>query len=186
MGLTEHRWFLPLGGLLLVALGFGSYLIGQAIGKLQLFVPKPGSCLVLEEKHCQEGQPVESNGKFAGMAFNLPANTPVFAPYTSSVSLTRYIPQRDGVKYPYSGITMETGRYGEMAWEVERRVTLVANYQELPTSDSAFNIGQIIGRVTADNLEYFGDYNLLVVFTQPNETKHMAVDEAYTKQIFNQ
>ncbi len=184
--MTHRRWFLPLVSLLLVALGFGSYLIGQALGKLRLFTPKPGSCLVLEERYCQKGQPVESNGRFAGMAFKLPAGAPIFAPYTSAVSLTKYIPQRDGVKYPYSGITMETGRYGEMAWEVERRVTLVANYSKLPAPDSSFSAGDVIGRVTAKSLDYFGDYNLLIVFTQPSEDRYMRVDEAYTKQIFHQ
>lgn len=165
-------------------MGFVVFFGVQAIGKLNLFTPKPGGCQLLEEKYCQTGHPVESNGKFAGLAFDLPANTPVFAPYTNSVSLTKYIPQRDGIKYPYSGITMETGRYGEMAWEVEHRVTLVANYQVLPASDSEFSVGQIVGRLTADNLTYFGNYNLVIVFTKPEESKHFAVDEVYYKEFF--
>ncbi len=166
----------------LVALGFGAFWAGQLIGQWDPFRPKPGFCLVLTEKDCRTGQPLFVDGRFVGIAFRLKSGTPLFAPFSSPLGQTRYIPKRDGVSYPYTALSLETGRSGEKVWQVAHKAQLVAHHQLAVPVGTAVKQGDLIAQTTAGILDYYGDYNLLVFYQAPGADHYFAVDEAYTRE----
>ncbi len=73
--------------------------------------PRPGSCLVLEERYCRKGRRVYRKGKFVFAGFKLPPHTPIFSPYTGHISHTpTFSIQKNGRDYTYPGLSVSLMR----------------------------------------------------------------------------
>lgn len=127
---------------------------------------RPGSCLVLEEKYCLEGKPSYHEEEVIGLVFLLPKKAPIFAPFDGNFSPSTYNVQMDGEARQYSGIGLQSGdpnhEDGAMGFSA-------IFFDSKPTSYSEsrdVKKGEILGYVSGKKVEFLGDYNLFISFSE--------------------
>ena len=122
--------------------------------------PKPGSCLVLEQRYCSQGKLVDwkdPNGTtYKFIVFNLPNGTPVLAPFKGD-----FYPNPTGegnpLKVPTSSLADPSGNY-KGTFIVMGDINF-NNQQQHPVSK-----GDTIGYVRNNGINIF-DGNLALTFT---------------------
>lgn len=153
---------------------------------------KPGNCLVLEEKYCQTGKPIYQKGKLVFVGFNLPEKTAIFSPYSGNFSNTPTFFVQKGEEYiTYPGISI-TGNDTIVDKDGKNRPArnFSAVYYNLELTGepkpSTVEKGAIVGYVSGEKLEAYGDYNLLIGFSRFDvEARMFSTDEEFLKQLFS-
>lgn len=77
------------------------------------FIPKPGSCLILQEKYCKKAKIINNNISKSDIAlgFNLPKETPVFSPAAGRISSPLiFIDDFNVDNQRFSGFVIETDK----------------------------------------------------------------------------
>ena len=169
MDVRKHGLVLGSIGILLVVVAGvflfrNSYLNGE---------PKPGLCLVLEEKYCSSGTVVYAENGYPAVAFNLPQGTPIFAPY-----------EGEG----FEGQSPKSGYYAVVVLGDNRQGSFwFVGADEAPDMEGVqIESGVIIGYI-ADGLFNTpsvliadeGEYNLLITLTKDGEA-----DTGLYKELF--
>ena len=147
------------------------------------FRPKPGSCLVLEEKYCHKGHLVYYNGKVAGVGFSLPAKAPIFSPFDGPIQAAKVTFRKNGKPFSYPAISIAGGVHGYHIWDVDHYLTAVMAKMDTLLPAEAKK-GQIVGHVSKEKLGFYPEYNLVVYFSAPDKEGFMAVDRGYTRHLF--
>lgn len=147
---------------------------------------QPGNCLVLEQKYCRMGKAISRDGKLAFVGFKLPRGTFIFAPFDGSFSNASTFFVKKGEEYiTYPGISVDVssdaGRYPERSF--------TAAYYDLENrSEELIAVtrkGEVVGRVLEKVLTEYGDYNLLVSFSEfDQESKMFSPNEKELKRLF--
>jgi len=132
---------------------------------LSLFEPRPGSCLIFEEKYCKKGEPIYYNNHLIGAGYRLPKKAVVFAPFDGEVStsITANL-EKKGEKFQYPGAAVNVfDDIHHIKYNI-RAVYYDARSQQLPT----YNIkrGEVFAIVSEKTINIFGDYNLILGFSQ--------------------
>ncbi len=149
----------------------------------KLFKPRPGSCLVLEERYCHKGHLVYYKGKVAGVGFSLPAKAPIFSPFDGPVQAAKVTFRRDGKPFSYPAISIAGGVHGYHVWNVDHYFTAVmAKMGDL--SPGEVKKGEIAGHVSKEKLTFYPKYNLVIYFSVPNEDGFITIDRNYTRHLF--
>ncbi len=151
-----------------------------------LFRPKPGSCLVLEERYCHKGRRVYRRGKFVFAGFKLPPHTPIFSPYTGQLSRTpTFFIQKDGHKYVYPGISVNVMRPDNKL--PDRAFSAVYFKRQTGNEpDETVKKGEVIGYTSAKKLSAYGNFNLLIGFSMMNNKIGMfSADQKLLEKLFH-
>ncbi|HQA96316.1 MAG TPA: hypothetical protein PLN18_03030 [Candidatus Colwellbacteria bacterium] len=122
---------------------------------------KPGTCLLVEERYCSTAKFIyfeEARDPILG--FKIPAGAPVFAP-TDGSATPIFMDNPTNPNSPYSGILL---RHFVIPNSTSGLITVnvIAN----PLSDANQNpevqTGDLLGYVSENTVDVFGDYNLIV------------------------
>ncbi len=152
--------------------------------------PKPGKCLILEEKYCREVVLKDHpNGSGLVALYKVPKGAPVFAPEAGFVSDSPsfFFRSGNGEGYEtYSGISLRVGR-DERVENLERSYGLVFdNSQRMAIKE--VKRGAKIGVMGGGKIGVFGDYNLVLTISRPDLTKKagtLVSDSDYVKWLAN-
>lgn len=82
---------LVLFGIVIFLVIIGGFLVVDKVWLHKVFkiaVAKPGSCLILEEKYCNNGKIEYVDNKAMGIVYKVKKNTPIFSPMTEGYTLT--------------------------------------------------------------------------------------------------
>jgi len=190
------KFLIFLLGFLVVLNGvlFGIYFSKTSGFKLTSFVSKesgPGSCLVLEEKYCQKGEPVYKDNKLIFVGLKVPQNTPIFSPFAGDFSNTPTFFVKKAEEYiTYPGISIDGGDYIVDEQKIKRPTqSFSAVYYDSKFSQESrqFKVEKevILGYVSEKKIEAYGDYNLLIGFSSLDQEKGMfSSDEEVLKKLF--
>lgn len=149
------------------------------------YQPKPGSCLILEEKYCGKGKflpdPINSNNVAVG--FKLPNGTTVFSPeggdYSTLISVLKNKPDEK-----ISSAILIKSLKGDQIYYYRLMINL--NKDEM-WKDKKVSKGDVLTVVNdIKKIDFFGDYNL--VFTlggYDNSKKEIISTSVKVKEIFN-
>ena len=175
---------LLVGGVLLVAfLGFWFY--------RRRSDSRPGSCAVLPERYCKKGEVLfGKNGKRVFLGFKVGRKMPVFAPFGGQLSRSPMFsaravnPESDQA---YTGMSVSVME-GEKHQVPEKSFSAVfVHSQEGAGGVQEVKKGEIIGRVSGEVMTDYGDYNLLVGFSEfDEETRMNRVSEGQFNHYFGQ
>lgn len=153
--------------------------------------PKPGSCLVLEEKYCSKGKPIYKDDRLVFIGFKLPKNTPIFSPFAGGVSNTpAFNLEKNGQKkvYPGSSVTSAEKIFALGANRSKRSFSAIyyGVYSSEKFPNESVEKGDAIGYISQEKIEAYGDYNLLVFYSQFSPEKKMySLDELGLKEFFS-
>lgn len=145
------------------------------------YSPKPGSCLILEEKYCKPVKLVENpnkKGTFFG-AFNVPKGAYLFAPvegyYSKSVNFsfgdTR---QSKSFSYPGTVIGVSMDGHVESMNALYSFVYFARKNNEYPLK---IKKGEIMGIVSDKKIDAFGDFNLILTVAKRQTSKNKGIFE---------
>lgn len=165
----------------------------SSLGPTSLFKKevKPGSCLVLEEKYCKEGKPIYKDNKLVFIGFSLPENTPIFSPFAGDLSNTgTFNFEKNGENAVYPGVSVYSAEIIYALGRDRPAKSFSAVYYDINLSEKAstkiVKKGEVIGQVSEGKIEAYGDYNLLVNFSQFSEEEKMfSSDEESLKRLFS-
>jgi len=106
------------------------FLLGIFILERRIFRRKSpfSSCVILEEEFCKKGKKVFSEGKFAGLGFDLPKETKIFAPYDGYFAAGNYYFPR----LPKEGENFEKYPGLPTAYGVAELVSRPPNAEQVP------------------------------------------------------
>ncbi|RJR24758.1 hypothetical protein C4578_02455 [Candidatus Microgenomates bacterium] len=132
-----------------------------------VFEPKPGSCLILEEKYCKEVKiiphPTEENIFIA--AANLPVGTLIFSPIDGYYSdSTNSYKNEDGTKSRYPGFIIMISEDG--TFSKTEGVHGFVVFSDETFKNSVVKKGDKLGRVSDKKIDRVGDYNLIYSITK--------------------
>ncbi|HOF50549.1 MAG TPA: hypothetical protein PLH22_02615 [Candidatus Colwellbacteria bacterium] len=124
-------------------------------------ISKPGTCLLVEEKYCSEARFIyfeEARDPILG--FKILAGAPVFAPTDGSTAPIS-MDNPSSPNSPYSGILLRhfvipNSTAGLIS------VNVLANPLSDMNQNSEAQKGDVLGYVSENTVDAFGDYNLIV------------------------
>lgn len=141
--------------------------------------PKPGSCLVLEEKYCKNfnaiQNPHDPNGLLA--VAKIPAGVILFSPTEGMLSATptyffENAQTKQMSKYPGASIIVSTDGTSKTVKEI---FSLIYYKEGSSINLSTIKKGGVIGAVSDKTIDFFGDYNLVVDITNQSLSEGKAV-----------
>ena len=143
------------------------FLLGIFILGKRIFRQKSpfSTCVILEEEFCKKGKKVFLEGKFAGLGFNLPKETKIFAPYDGYFAAGNYYFPRlpkEGEKFEkYPGISFhKTPTAGETVGMAFSKISWKI---DLERPGKAVKKGELIGRVSQEKIIPLKDYNFFLI-----------------------
>jgi hypothetical protein len=154
--------------------------------------PKPGDCLIVEQKYCQDveliSNPMSPDGVVA--AFKLPKGTTLFSPVDgiyseASFNLIKGEPDNSGTTYP--GATILVSKDGNFL-TAEGIYSLIYFGDKKKTDKPEIKKGEVLGTVSDKNVDYFGGYNLVFSVSKyyyEGELLKTANDADRLKEIFS-
>jgi hypothetical protein len=182
--------------LLLILVFINVVLLGLYINPSLLFAllakfstsPKPGSCLILEEKYCRKGilikDPSSPDGLLA--AFKIPKGTVLFAPvdgfysHTPTFFFIKDEATKEVVKYP--GATISVGE-NNTSGEVKEIYSFIYFKQKENSYPTGIKRGEIIGWVAEKPIDFLGDYNLVVGITEQKNIEGKIIFEDNNERL---
>lgn len=136
-------------------------------------IPKPGSCLILQEKYCKNGQliknPLDPSG-FA-VAFKVSDNTPLFSPFqgdyltpniTSNINTKIELVKTSGVNFRQKNGDIITNYLCLFIVKDKDRIIGFKNIEK------GLSVATISKEIINKNL---GNYNLIVILSQYDQEK---------------
>lgn len=149
------------------------------------FKPKPGSCLVLEEKYCRKGVVISTDGKFVGIGFHVPDKTVLFSPFEGKVN-TPMVTVAVGKKTDsYPGIRIATRYVGNKIKEFILSATVVYREAKPLQNTPDIQTGEVFGIVSSQPFDLFPSYNLFIYFSVPGPTGLIKTDKEFTLKNFH-
>ncbi|MEK7185828.1 MAG: hypothetical protein AAB675_00495 [Patescibacteria group bacterium] len=146
--------------------------------------PKPGSCLVLEQKYCGNGKIIEWKSPtgqiFKLVAFNLPADIPIFAPFDGQLLIT------DSKKNPISPNIPMISIYNSKGpntpiFSISGNTKIENNFNK---KSAEVKKGDIIGYIQNTDIKIL-DNTIVLTFTKLDSiTKTFIVDEEKLLKIY--
>ncbi len=135
----------------------------------QLTEPRPGRCLVLEEKYCQKAEPAYyKNDQLVMIGFRLPAGTPVFAPFAGTLANSSVPLISGGTEQIHQALSVfsdEAMFFGGFDRPLYSLTILVAEGQTVTGApDQPVGQGAVVTRIPHSNATLLGKYNLLLAF----------------------
>lgn len=125
------------------------------------------SCVVLEEKFCKKGEPVYYQNRFLGLGFLLPQETPIFAPFSGNFTRTpTFILKKNGRENKYPGISLHFEDYQEKIKDLGFSAMVFDRTSSKGARTGNIQKGEVLGYVSQEKIDFFGDYNLVVYFTE--------------------
>lgn len=159
------RIFLILGGIFLISiLGFLSF---------RFFFPKPAVELqptqIAEEPKvtipcptdavfCQNAKPIVKDGRFLAMGLTVDPDSPIYAVFDGK-AVKRGVSFEDQDQEGFSRITLVDG---------QKQFKAVYSLKKTATLGNLFKKGDMMGIVSKDPIEFFGDYNLAFTLLDQN------------------
>ena len=143
------------------------------------FIPKPGSCLILQEKYCKQAKITIGtiSSSSVTVAFNLPKNTPLFSPVdgvfsTGIISSKENEEQRypsfsikqktDNLLLTYSLIThIDDDKKFNGLKDIKKGTAFFKINQEKDKSSDNYNLFVLMSYYDFDKKEYINSDNLL-------------------------
>jgi len=158
---------LMIASVILLLVLFNVYL-SQKVKIASFFEPKPGSCLILEEKYCRGvilvDDPTEKDGLLA--VYKLPVGTTLFSPtegyYSNTPTFFFENTGKEVDKYPGVNVIVSKDNTVKNTSEIYSFVF----YNKSEQKNTKISKGEKIGTVSNENVNYFGNYNLVVRLTK--------------------
>jgi hypothetical protein len=154
--------------------------------------PKPGSCLIVQEKYCQKVQfisnPMSTDGVVA--AFQLPKGATLFSPVDgvySEASFNLVKGESDNSKTAYPGTTILVSKDGNFL-TAEEIYSLIYFGDKKREGKPEIKKGEILGTISSKKIDYFGDYNLVFnvsKYYHEGQLLKTTNDVERVKEIFN-
>lgn len=125
--------------------------------------PKPGSCLVVEEKYCKGGKliPNPRNPQmWMLVAYKIPKGASIFSPTDGKYVRSNGFSFDDQKIYPGGSIFISKG---------PQKIIYSLVYfseQEVIRNQQPINKGDVISRISDRTIDSLGDYNLIVTVTK--------------------
>lgn len=132
-------------------------------------LPKPGNCLILEEKYCKLGTVIENpnfpEDKF--IAFKLPAGTILFSPADGESQGTSTFSFKDskGQATDMLGTTVIVSKDGTVK-TISAFYNFIYDKQEQKEFAKKVKGGEVLGQILDKNLPIFTNYNLVFGITK--------------------
>jgi hypothetical protein len=170
-------------------IGLGIFLVLVAVAgflfyKRKNYQPKPGSCLILEEKYCKRGKLLTSPGRDGDMVvgFNLPQGTIVFSPDDGYFSSVLSILEKKPNEKTSPAILIESTKGSQVYYY--RLVTNLS--KEEMWKSKKVGKGEALTILNDENIDFFGDYNLVfsLIGYDKSEEKIILTQEE-VKKMFN-
>lgn len=170
--IAAHKKLLGIFVVILVVIPLSAYL-WQNSG------PKPGSCLVLEEKYCKNfttiKNPRDPNRLLA--VAKLPSGAILFSPAEGLFSDTPTFFFEDSqtkqiTKYPGATVIVSKDGTSKTVTEI---FSLIYYKKGLNTDLSTTKKGEVLGTVSDKTIDFLGDYNLVIGITKQNLIEGKAV-----------
>jgi len=140
----------------------------QALSLLTKFspAPKPGRCLILEEKYCKKAKLINDPGNPNGLlaAYRVDKGAVLFAPvegfysHTPTFFFTKDKTTKEVVKYPGATISISKDNSARTTSAIYSFIY----FKEKEGSYSRIRKREIIGAVSNKPIDFLGDYNLIV------------------------
>lgn len=135
----------------------------------RLTQPRPGGCLVLEEKYCQKAEPAYyKDDQLMMIGFRLPVGTPVFVPFTGTLANPSVPLMSDGKEQIHQAIDIfsdEAVSFGGFDRPLYSLTILTAEGQTITgTPDQPVGQGAIVTRIPQSDATLLGKYDLLLAF----------------------
>ncbi len=152
--------------------------------------PKPGNCLILEEKYCKQGtiiaNPNFPEDKF--MAFKVPAGTTLFSPVDGESQGTSDFSFKDTSKggvVNMSGTVVIVSKDGTVQ-TISAFYNLIYYKQGQKETSRKIKKGEILGQILDKNLPVFTNYNLVFGITKQKYTDKIKQESGFDeiKNIF--
>lgn len=139
------------------------------------------SCVVLDEAYCKAGKVVNYQGKFFGLAFKVPKDAKIYAPFKGVVDASKTYTLD---KKQYLSLTVDFQLLPKA--DKDNTSFSAVTFAESIFSDNKTEQGQDIGKVSEKTISIFGDYNLVLRFERFNpKTKLLETDFDLFKKYFD-
>ncbi len=134
-------------------------------------IPVPGSCLILQEEYCKSGKLIYSQMLGAdAIAFKVPENTPVFAPYNGKFAVMDTRESETASKYPLYSV-YKNGGYSEI-FDAVFTPSLKSQTENIANKINSASVSQGIligyvggGKINLKDYQNEG-YNLVISLTK--------------------
>lgn len=132
--------------------------------------PRPGSCLILQEKYCKQVQFIDDPNTPGELlaAYNIPKGAPIFTPADGRFSKTTFLFKDSTGKFiTYPGISVTVGE-DQTTHIFDIRYSFIYFTERDHLVRDVIKKGDIIGIVSNSSTDYLGNYNLAVRITKSN------------------
>jgi len=157
------------------------------------FAPKPGSCLILEEKYCNQGKIIDdpTGTGLKLVVFNLPKGAVLFAPVGGNFLINpTFIFKKEDQTISYSGASLVVSPRGNISNFETSYGFIFYKEKEFPENveDNVWiQKGKAMATISEKNLDLFGPYNLAVTIEKRVEKDGKITfesDEALMESLF--
>lgn len=179
-------------GLILVIILTLFYLVDDLFTNYQYFegkfIPKPGSCLILQQKYCQKAKLIKNpfNSDSYAIAFKLPKNTPLFSPVDGDY-FTPVIGKKE---------SEDDSSFSSTSFDFRKKTDTSLFYYsclaKIDNQDRFVGIkkikkGEKVYQLSQKTIDpQVGDYNLIFLFKyQNNDSKEFLTTVDMLKKIFS-
>ncbi len=125
--------------------------------------PKPGSCLILEEKYCKSVKFIQdpiTDGSLA--VYKLSPKTTLFSPVDGFQGTATFFFKDRSILYP--GVSINVGRDNTI--ETRTAIYSFIFYGKVDANKSSAKKGEVISELSDKTIDSLGDYNLAVRITK--------------------
>ena len=148
--------------------------------------PKPGSCLILEEKYCKQAvvlkNPNVSNAQL--VAYRVPKGTLLFAPIDGKYDSSSHFAYKDSTgKLQYYGGAIIADSKDYRAVNINAFYNFIYFNQETQFPLPQIKKGDTIGSISEKTVAVFGDYNLVFNITKQTIENGRVLNSDYFEKV---
>lgn len=151
------------------------------------FIPKPGTCLILQQKHCQKAKLIRNpfNGDSYAIGFKLPKNTPIFSPVDGEYSSPVIGKKIDGDNSSFWSTSFDFRKKTDTSLFYYSCLAKIDN-QDRFAGIKKIKEGEKVYQLDQETINLqTGDYNLIFLFEyQDIDTKEFLTTTDMLKKIF--
>lgn len=153
----------------------GSYYFGRGSANV------PGSCLVLEERYCDDGEritlPTPWGNPLEAMGFRLPPGAAIFSPSDNLVNSAT-----EGNFWQPDAATITVYSGSDLSATMFQAVGDFA--LELGAQQASTTTGTLLARMQNTGIRIEGDYDLIVIFAKPDPQESFVADAEMLGRLF--